>query len=602
MHMKRVRAKRSAAEKALLLGLLIYGVSTPCYADEPLAKIEGEMSQDFRELLQNVLGEVEESPRSLAQAQRRAEKALEQAYSVARSRGYYKAKIDVRLESVPLDEEVSTQKAPRPILDIELGPQFSFGKITVNYSGNSPDKITEVDKVINLSTGQTALAPSVVAAELRAVNYLKANGYPETQILDRRVVVDHDTQNMNVTFNFSVGNKTRFGAIKQTGSAYIVKSWPKLVAPFEEGDIFSDREMNRLTSRIIGTNVFDSATAILADEKIPNGDGTVTRNVLLNVEQGHKNTVSGEIGYSTTDGSGVDLTYERRNFVGYAQTLTLSTSLKTNQIRFGADYNIPYLFREDRALDLSAEVAREDTEAFKGERVGGTVLMTQKVSSRFKLGLGIGLEASRFEENGQDVTAYLIDGLGTATYDSRNSILNPVKGIFAEASVIPTYNFGNQKGLFTTVEAGASSYKRISDSFVVAGRAKVGTLFGADQPAVPLNRRFYGGGGGSVRGYGYQSISPVNADGDEIGGRSITELSAELRYRGDSPFGAVAFVDAGSVARNDLPNLQDIRYGAGIGLRYFTSFAPLRADIAIPLNKREGDADFQIYLSIGQAF
>jgi translocation and assembly module TamA len=45
-----------------------------------------------------------------------------------------------------------------------------------------------------------------------------------------------------------------------------------------------------------------------------------------------------------------------------------------------------------------------------------------------------------------------------------------------------------------------------------------------------------------------------------------------------------------------------MRAGAGFGLRYYAGFGPLRLDIAAPLNKREGDSDFQIYISIGQAF
>ena len=45
-----------------------------------------------------------------------------------------------------------------------------------------------------------------------------------------------------------------------------------------------------------------------------------------------------------------------------------------------------------------------------------------------------------------------------------------------------------------------------------------------------------------------------------------------------------------------------MRAGAGLGLRYYAGFGPLRADIAVPLDKRTGDADFQIYISIGQAF
>ncbi len=572
------------------------------YAATPLTGIEGDVTPDMRKLLLSVIGETDDPPRSLAQARRRAEKAGEQARSVMRSQGYYGAEIKARIDEFTAESDDAKPKPPAPVLVINSGPQFTFSKVFVSYKDTAPDVEFEVNKTAIIAAGKPAIAADVVAAEFRAVAYLKSHGYPEATILPRKAVVDHKAKTMSIEYKLTVGDKTVFGDIEQTGSAKLAKSWPNMISPFEQGELFSNKHLNRLSSRVTATGVFDSATAVLSDDKVPNADGTVTRNIILNVEQGDLNTITGEVGYSTTDGSGFDLSYERRNFIGYAQTLTLASTVKTNQIQFGADYNIPYFYREDRALNLGTEIAHEDTDAFTGERISINGLLTQKISRKLKIGLGAGLEASRFEENGAEVEAYLFEGLGRATYDSRNSILDPEKGIHIETNAVPTYNFARQDGLFTTVEAGVSNYQRISPSLIVAGRVKAGTIFGANQESVPLNRRFYGGGGGSVRGFGFQSISPLNAEGDLIGGRSITEASAELRYHGKSPFGAVAFVDAGSVVSNDLPNLNDVRYGAGVGVRYHTSFAPIRADIAIPLNKRDGDNSVQVYISIGQAF
>jgi len=64
----------------------------------------------------------------------------------------------------------------------------------------------------------------------------------------------------------------------------------------------------------------------------------------------------------------------------------------------------------------------------------------------------------------------------------------------------------------------------------------------------------------------------------------------------------VAFVDAGAVGFQETPDFSNLRFGAGVGVRYMLPFGPIRADIAVPLNSREGDAKFQLYVSIGQAF
>ena len=587
-------------------GLLFYCIigfaSSNAFADVPLANIEGDLPDNVKTLLMEVLGKVDNPARSLAQARRRVVKANESALSVMRSQGYYGAEIYSRVREIPETDDSDARLILQPTLTIKPGSQFTLGNLDTVYSGATPDISQEVVDKINLKIEEPALAAKIVATELQIVNYLNANGFPDAIAAERKAIVDHASQTMSLTYNIAAGQKTRFGEIKQIGTAYLVKSWPEMISPFETGEVFDAQKLNSLASRVIGTGVFDGAVASLSDDAISNSDGTVTRNVMLNVEQGAVNTVSGEVGFSTTDGSGIDLTYERRNFIGYAQTLTLSSTLKTNQISFGIDYNIPYAWRQDRELDLGAEVAREDTDAFKGLRVGGNALITQKISRRFKIGLGIGIEGSRFEENGEDITAYLVDGFGRATYDSRNSLFDPEKGYFFEAALVPSYNFGEADGLFTTAKLGASTYRRLSDKFIIAGRAKLGTIFGGSLDTIPLNRRFYAGGGGSVRGFGFQTIAPANAQSELIGGRSISEVGAELRYKGESPIGFAAFIDAGSVTEKQYPDFGDIRTGAGIGVRYFTSFAPLRADVAIPLNKRNGDSPFQIYISIGQSF
>ncbi|MEJ7532617.1 BamA/TamA family outer membrane protein, partial [Staphylococcus hominis] len=88
---------------------------------------------------------------------------------------------------------------------------------------------------------------------------------------------------------------------------------------------------------------------------------------------------------------------------------------------------------------------------------------------------------------------------------------------------------------------------------VVAGRVRFGTILGAPRDAIAPSRRFYAGGGASVRGYGYQSIGPRDPDNDPIGGRSLTEFSIEARVRAFGNFGVVPFLDAGNISTGVTP-------------------------------------------------
>ena len=104
-----------------------------------------------------------------------------------------------------------------------------------------------------------------------------------------------------------------------------------------------------------------------------------------------------------------------------------------------------------------------------------------------------------------------------------------------------------------------------------------------------------------MRGYGYQRLGPLDPQGNPVGGRSLNEFSIEARYRFGN-FGIVPFLDAGNSYESSLPKGTDLKFGAGIGGRFYTNFGPMRIDVATPLNRRPGDGRVALYISIGQAY
>ena len=139
---------------------------------------------------------------------------------------------------------------------------------------------------------------------------------------------------------------------------------------------------------------------------------------------------------------------------------------------------------------------------------------------------------------------------------------------------------------------------------MLAGRLSLGSILGGgDTFDIPADKRFYAGGGGSIRGYAYQSVGPRNRDNDPTGGKSLFEGSVEGRIRIGQQFGVVPFIDFGTVFDKSVPTFDEtVRFGAGIGGRYYSPFGPIRLDVAVPLNRDKGDDPFALYVSIGQAF
>ena len=155
---------------------------------------------------------------------------------------------------------------------------------------------------------------------------------------------------------------------------------------------------------------------------------------------------------------------------------------------------------------------------------------------------------------------------------------------------------------YARIQLDGSVYRPLGDRVVLAGRVRLGTIAGAPRDAIAPSRRFYAGGGASVRGYGYQSIGPRDLNNDPIGGRSLTEFSIEARVKAFGNFGIVPFLDGGNIYTSPLPKFTDFRFGAGVGVRYYSNFGPIRVDVGTPLNRQPGDSRIGVYVSLGQAF
>jgi translocation and assembly module TamA len=180
-------------------------------------------------------------------------------------------------------------------------------------------------------------------------------------------------------------------------------------------------------------------------------------------------------------------------------------------------------------------------------------------------------------------------------YDGSDDLLDPKPASACRACLSPEASFQGQAPVVYV-----RSPDRRFGLFALARRQDrhrqprpYRSIAGAGRDRIAPSRRFYAGGGGSVRGYGFQRIGPLDANNDPIGGRSLAEFSLEgrirLPYFGGN-FGVVPFIDAGTISTSLYPRIGDLRVGAGVGLRYYSNFGPIRIDVGAPLNPRKGDS------------
>jgi translocation and assembly module TamA len=367
-----------------------------------------------------------------------------------------------------------------------------------------------------------------------------------------------------------------------------------------------------LERRLLETGVYDGVNVSLTPADQAQVDGN--RPVVVTLTDRPRRIVEAGATFSTADGSGIEGLWTYYNRFGRADTLRFQARIADIDSRIGADLTLPHWRQPGQLLALSAAVVNEDTDAYIRTAGVFSADIRQRIGKTSWVSYGLGVDAGKYDENRFDPVTQLplsitrdlaiLTGRGSAYLDQSDDPLNPTTGWRATLNVQPTAVTGEDSLLFLRAEAQLTGYIPLRDDArtVAAGRVRLGSIIGGDELTIPSDRLFYSGGGGSVRGYEYQGVAPRLPDNTPRGGLSLFEVSAEVRHDLGRNFGAVAFVDAGAVGFQETPDFSNLRYAVGFGARYNLSFGPIRADIAFPLNKRQGDASFQIYVSIGQAF
>ena len=574
-------------------------------AADPRAQVRGEMDAELRAQLVRAVGEVDDAPSNRFEARRRARGALEAAEALLRSEGYYQP---------VLEDVVEGEEAPIAIVNVTPGRRFELAEVQVLWTEPSPDEVTgtAVRGEIGLTPGQPGRAGDIISAEGRIVAGLTRRGYADAAAQPRRVVVDHAAFTVQPSFRIASGPLVRLDGVRLETRGPTNPDWVAGLAPWFEGEVYDPEDVAELERRLLETGVYDGVGVALAPTDQTNADGN--RPVIVTVTDRPRRILEAGATFSTAEGSGVDLIWTWHNQFGRADTLVWQARAADVDSRLGASLSLPHWRRPGETLRLSAALLNEDTDAYRRTAVALAADLQQRIGKTSYVSYGVGLDAGKYDENRFDPLTrapvnfdrdlVILTGRASAYLDRSNDPLDPTTGWRLSASAQPTAVAGEDTVLFLRTEAQATAYLPLQDGAktVLAGRVRVGSIVGGEELTAPSDRLFYSGGGGSVRGFEYQGVGPRLPDNTPRGGLSLFETSIEIRRDVWRNFQAVAFVDAGAIGFQETPNFNNLRYGAGFGVRYKLPFGPIRADIAFPLERRDGDADFQIYVSIGQAF
>jgi translocation and assembly module TamA len=571
-------------------------------------RIEGlETVADSAELVErfddkSVLRKDEDDPANAAQIDRRAREDAELLTSLLQSEGYYDAEVEpgIGLEG----ERIMVELVAKP------GPRFTFRSVELQGIEAAGEQAGKLREAFAVKAGDPVVADQVIAAGVALRVALGEEGFALAEVGEQDIVLDHETATARLVLPVMPGQVARFGDITVTGKPPFSPRHVAVIARFDKGDQFERSEVDDLRRALVATGLIASVETKL----VPRDDGR-TVDVAVHLEPAPMRTVAGELGYGTGEGVRLEASWQHRNFFNPEGALTLRGVAGTQEQLAAVSLRRSNFMRRDQVLTAQVSASNINRDAFDAK----TLLLAAGLErqSNFiwqkKWTWSIGGELIASDERDtigatgiKRRRTYLIAAIpASLTYDGSDSLLDPTEGFRLGGRLSPELSFHGGTFGYTRAQLDASAYHPVSDRVVAAGRIRVGSIFGADRDDIAPSRRFYSGGGGSVRGYGYQRLGPRDVDDDPIGGRSLAEFSLEARVRLKAfggNFGIVPFLDGGTLSTQSMPDFGDWQFGAGIGVRYYSSFGPIRIDVGTPLNPKSDDSRVAVVVSLGQAF
>lgn len=548
----------------------------------------------------------------------RISKDEDEARSIMQSLGYYSATVQT---SVEMDKEKAVVT-----MRVDPGPLYTVGTSTISYSGAVTEKAPKSLYDLGLAKDAPAVAETLLEAVDSVPHWLKTHGYPLAKVQSSHYYVDKEQHRLDAEIQIAQGPLARMGAVVLEGSDSVNPAFLQRMRPWKEGRIWNENRIEVFRNELMEQGLFRSISL----EAVPAAAGSGTEDgqsqpqkqaqnraqevdtaplydILLRVADAPQRTVGGGLNYESDRGPGGQAFWEHRNFFGEGEQVRTELGLWQDRQNARFNFTKPAFLQRGQSFNAEAWLRVEDTDAYFQQAAWAGAGIERRLHRYWWASVKASAEGGELRDPVHKKQAYSMFGLPLGLrFDNTRSLLDSTSGMKFKLGVTP---YEGQYGKSFSVlhsRLDGSAYLPLKDdnSVVLAARASVGSLWRDDALTVPASIRFYSGGGGSVRGYAYQSLGPRDSRDDPLGGASFLEMSIETRIKITKDIGIVPFLDGGNAFSDQLPrpDKEALRWGAGLGLRYYTSIGPLRLDVATPLNPRKDDAPFFVYISIGQSF
>lgn len=515
-------------------------------------------------------------------------------------------------------------KYPEGKIDVDLaideGPQVVLSEY--RFRGNEIISADELAARLSQKVGQPISQSKLKNDSRYIVSLYSERGYPKMQ-LENKLLLSRDKTRVLTEYRISEGEQIFVDRIVISGNYRTKRSIIEQTLLFSEDDPLSLRKIAASQSKLYSLEIFDRV-----DIEIPRPDNLLPHQpVEIKLTEARPYNITYGVGFESYNLLNGVFSISNRNWLGTDRTIGLRTRGGFNEGQGVVSLEDPHLFG-DNPLTISGVVENQSPRnSFSYIRYAATFQVEKKLSRApivlepgekvpplSSLFFGYGFEhidttgtPELTPQNRRFLDIHISSLNASYVRDSRDNQIDPYRGTFFSTSLEwATSILGSQTDFLKSFYQ-LQHFIPVQKSSVIATSVRIGLAKGfRDTVELPLQRRFFAGGGRTIRGFELDTAGPLDENGEPLGGNAVFIMNLEYRFPVFASLGAVVFFDYGSAFELiENINIDGMRETAGLGVRYHTPIGPLTLDWGYKLDRRfepirESPSEF--FLSVGHAF
>ncbi|HSE40525.1 MAG TPA: outer membrane protein assembly factor BamA [Acidobacteriota bacterium] len=506
-------------------------------------------------------------------------------------------------------------------IEIDEGPQVILSEY--RFQGNEVVSSDELKQQLSQKVAKPVSESKIKNDSRYIVALYSERGYPKMQA-SNRILLSRDKTRAIIEYNISEGEQIFVDRIVVSGNYRTKLSIIEDTLLLQEDDPLSLRKVAASQSKLYGLELFDRV-----DIEMPRPDNLQPHQPLrIHLVETRPYTIAYGAGFESYNKLNGVFSISNRNWLGLDRIIALQMRGGFNEGRAVASYNDPHLLGEETPINISGIYEnRSPRNTFSYSLVGATVQIEKRLSADpafLEVGQRVPPLSSVFltyafedinnkgtpeltPQERRFLDIHISSITGSYVRDARDNPIDPFRGSFFSSSLEWATNVLGSQTDFLKWFNQFQYYLTVQKGSVIASSLRVGLAEGFRETVeLPLSRRFFAGGGRTIRGFELDTAGPLDENGEPLGGNAVVVVNLEYRFPLVKSLGAVVFFDYGSAFTliEDI-NFEDMRETAGLGLRYHTPIGPLTLDWGYKLDRRftpirESSSEF--FLSVGHAF